>query len=122
MLILMHLRKYIFPYVGKKLFTRCFVDGIILAYNRSDFCMISGKKGFTLIELLAVMVVLAVVLVIAVPTVLNVISNSKKGAFESDANLVLESLEIKKAANPEFDVKSVTHTNIHTSLGLSVVV
>ena len=43
------------------------------------------KKGFTLIELLAVIVILAIILLIAMPIVLNVISNAKKGAFESTA-------------------------------------
>ncbi len=43
------------------------------------------KKGFTLIELLAVIVILAIILLIAMPIVLNVISEARKGAFESTA-------------------------------------
>ena len=42
-----------------------------------------NKKGFTLIELLAVIVILAIILLIAMPIVLNVINESRKGAFNS---------------------------------------
>ena len=43
------------------------------------------KKGFTLIELLAVIVILAIIALIATPLILNVIDDSKKGAFKSTA-------------------------------------
>ncbi len=43
------------------------------------------KKGFTLVEILAVIVALALVLLIAMPIVLNVMSDAKKGTFETSA-------------------------------------
>ena len=51
------------------------------------------KKGFTLIELLAVIVILAIILLIAMPIVLNVISEAKKGAFESSARGLIKTAE-----------------------------
>ena len=44
------------------------------------------KKGFTLIELLAVIVILAIIALIATPITINVIENSKKGAFRETVN------------------------------------
>ena len=39
-----------------------------------------NKKGFTLIELLAVIVILAVIALIATPVIMNVITDTQKGA------------------------------------------
>ncbi len=50
-------------------------------------------KGFTLIELLAVIVILAIILLIAMPVVLNVISEARKGGFESTAYGLLKTAE-----------------------------
>jgi len=50
------------------------------------------KKGFTLIELLAVIIILAIIALIATPIVLNVVDDAKKSAAESEANLVLSSI------------------------------
>ena len=52
------------------------------------------KKGFTLIELLAVIVILAVIALIAVPSIINVIENARKKAFEDTAYGVLEGLRL----------------------------
>ncbi len=43
------------------------------------------KMGFTLIELLAVIVILAIILLIVMPIVINVINDTRKGAFEATA-------------------------------------
>lgn len=52
------------------------------------------KKGFTLVELLAVIVVLGVIALIAVPTILDVVEDSRKGAFKDSASGLLESAEL----------------------------
>jgi prepilin-type N-terminal cleavage/methylation domain-containing protein len=61
------------------------------------------KKGFTLIELLAVLVILAIILVIAVPQILGVIKRSKIDSMQSDAKIVLNAIEQRKALDPTFD-------------------
>lgn len=48
-------------------------------------------KGFTLIELLAVIVVLAIIAVIAIPIILNVIEDSRRGAWIDSAYGIMES-------------------------------
>ena len=55
------------------------------------------KKGFTLIELLAVIVILAIIALISVPLILNVIADSKKGAFKSTAYGIIEAAELEYA-------------------------
>ena len=51
------------------------------------------KKGFTLIELLAVILIMAIIALIAIPTVSKIIYQSKKGAFETTANNVVNAIE-----------------------------
>ena len=58
------------------------------------------KKGFTLVELLAVIVILAIIALIATPLILNVIENSKKGAFKTSVIGIMESAELYKVLNP----------------------
>ena len=48
------------------------------------------KKGFTLIELLAVIVILAVISLITVPMLLNVVEESRKGAFKVTCNEIYD--------------------------------
>ena len=52
------------------------------------------RKGFTLIELLAVIVILAIIALIAVPIALNIINESRKGAFARTAEGVLKSSKL----------------------------
>ncbi len=61
--------------------------------------IIKKVKGFTLIELLAVIVILAIILLVAMPIVLNVISEAKKGAFESSARGLMKTVENKYMKN-----------------------
>ncbi len=51
------------------------------------------KRGFTLIELLAVIVILAIILLIAMPIVLNIMSDARKGAFESSGRGLVKTVE-----------------------------
>ena len=51
------------------------------------------KRGFTLIELLAVIVILAIILLIIIPIVLNIMSDARKGAFESTAMGLIKTAE-----------------------------
>lgn len=52
------------------------------------------KKGFTLIELLAVIIILAIVALIATPMVLNVVDDVKKSAAETEARMVVKSVNL----------------------------
>lgn len=65
------------------------------------------KKGFTLVELLAVIVILAIVLAIAVPAIGNLIESTRRGAFESDAKMVIKALEYKLLQDDKFDVLGI---------------
>lgn len=51
---------------------------------------IINKKGFTLVELLAVIVVLAIVMGLAVVGISTVLENTRKSAFNSDANSYIQ--------------------------------
>jgi type IV pilus assembly protein PilA len=57
------------------------------------------RKGFTLIELLAVIVILTIIALIATPLVLNVIEDSKKGAFKSTAHGIVKTAELYYSTN-----------------------
>lgn len=57
--------------------------------------MLKKKKGFTLVELLAVIVILAIILAIAVPGIAGIINSAKRGAFESDAKMIVTGIEYK---------------------------
>lgn len=76
-----------------------------------------NKKGFTLIELLAVIVILAIIMVIAVPQILDVITESRKSAWDSNVKLVDEAIELNTTlGNTEFadfslDEKCVADTD-----------
>ncbi len=71
------------------------------------------NKAFTLVELLAVIVILAIILAIAVPAISGIIGSATRGAFESDAKMVLQQYEYKKLENSSFEYSGIS------SLGLS---
>jgi prepilin-type N-terminal cleavage/methylation domain-containing protein len=77
------------------------------------------RFGFTLVELLAVIVVLAIILAVAIPSIVGVIKSSTKGAFKSDAAMLLEAIENKKLENRNFDPTSITKENMNSILGLN---
>ncbi len=68
------------------------------------------NKGFTLVELLAVIVVLAIILAIAIPSVLGLISKSKKDNYTTQVGL------IKNAAKLYVAEKGLTSDNISLSV------
>ena len=69
--------------------------------------MYKPRRGFTLVELLAVIVILAVILVIAVPQIMNVITESRKGALISSAKLIASAAETKKLSNDLLGIDKV---------------
>ena len=77
------------------------------------------KNGFTLIELLAVIIILAIILAIIVPSVSGIIKSSTKGAFESDAKMVLQAVEYKLLENDAYNPTIVNVDNINNELKLS---
>ena len=50
------------------------------------------KKAFTLIELLAVIIILAIIALIATPMILDVVDNVKTTAAETEARLIVKSV------------------------------
>lgn len=51
------------------------------------------NKGFTLIELLAVILIISTIALIAIPIVNNIVKESKKSAFESSVNNIVQAIE-----------------------------
>ncbi|MDD3392379.1 MAG: prepilin-type N-terminal cleavage/methylation domain-containing protein [Bacilli bacterium] len=59
------------------------------------------KKGFTLIELLAVIVILAIIALIVTPLIMNVISDSKEGAYASQKTMIEHAAELYYASHAD---------------------
>lgn len=79
------------------------------------------KRGFTLIELLAVIVILAIVLAIAIPGISNIISNSTKSLFESDAKMVIKTINYKLYEDSSYAVDQINIDKVNSDLKLSTV-
>lgn len=77
-----------------------------------------NKNGFTLVELLAVIVILAIIFAIAVPEISNLISNSKKNAFESNGKLIFSSIRLKGLENSSFNPVNVDETNVKSIINI----
>ena len=77
------------------------------------------QLGFTLVELLAAIAILAIILAIALPGISGIISNATKAAFESNAKLVLKSIDMKKLENGVFDVTVLNKGNVKNLLSIS---
>ncbi len=58
-----------------------------------------NNKGFTLIELLAIILILGIILLIAMPSISSVVEASKKEAFETSSNNLVE--HVKSTCNTE---------------------
>ena len=58
-----------------------------------------NNKGFTLIELLAIILILGIILLIAMPSISSVVEASKKEAFETTSNNLVE--HVKSTCNTE---------------------
>ena len=56
-----------------------------------------NKKGFTLIELLAVIVILSILILLAMPSVLRIMENARKNAFETEVRAYLKAAQTKYA-------------------------
>lgn len=73
---------------------------------------ILNKKGFTLIELLAVIVILAILMLLATPSVLKIMNNAQKSAFETEAATILSAAKTQYAADAGttecYDKKNLT--------------
>ncbi len=55
------------------------------------------KNGFTLIELLAVIVILSILILLAMPSVLRIMENARKNAFETEVRAYLKAAQTKYA-------------------------
>jgi prepilin-type N-terminal cleavage/methylation domain-containing protein len=77
------------------------------------------NKAFTLIELLAVIVVLAIIMAIAVPSISSLIGSAKRNTFDSDAKLIIKSIENKILEDPSIDVSELNKENISSVIGIS---
>ncbi len=77
------------------------------------------RNGFTLIELLTVIVLLAIVAIFAVAIISNIVEVSTQKSFQINSELIIKSLNIKKANEEDFDPTTLTEDNIDTVLGLS---
>ena len=62
------------------------------------------KNGFTLIELLAVIVILGIIALISVPIIMNIIEESRKGAFKASVQSVFKAYETYELKN-NFEIK-----------------
>ena len=78
----------------------------------------SSKSGFTLVELLAVIVILAIILAIAVPSISKLIDRTSRGAFESDAKMVLKAIEYKMLEDRSINLNDINESTIKTSYNI----
>ena len=65
--------------------------------------LIKNKKGFTLIELLAVIVILSILILLAMPSVLRIMENARKNAWNAEVKSYL------KAAQTAFTENLMDH-------------
>ena len=70
-----------------------------------------NKKGFTLIELLAVIVILALLVLVATPAVANIIQNSQRNSFKSEAIGMARNLETAFTEKSAKSIDSTTTSN-----------
>ncbi|MDD3048695.1 MAG: type II secretion system protein [Bacilli bacterium] len=74
------------------------------------------KLGFTLVELLAVIVILGIILAIAVPTISGIVDSSANNAFQSNAKMLIKSINYKKMSNESYNVTEIDETNVESEL------
>ncbi len=71
------------------------------------------KKGFTLIELLAVILILGIIALIAIPTVNNILTEARRGAFISTLN------NLEKAIEEKCTTEQIKNTEITTTYAIT---
>lgn len=77
-----------------------------------------NTKGFTLVELLAVIVILAVLIVIAMPSVLKIMENARRSAFETEVKSYLKAAQTQYANDlAEGATTGATAETTYTSAG-----
>lgn len=65
-----------------------------------------NKKGFTLIELLVTLAILAIVILIAVPTVMSLVAEARKRAFDTEIRSIMTNIRDRFATdNVNYDEK-----------------
>ena len=71
---------------------------------------IKEKKGFTLIELLAVIVILSILILLAMPSVLRIMENARKNAFETEVRSYFKAAQ---TAFAEMAISNPGNTTLH---------
>ena len=69
-----------------------------------------NKKGFTLIELIATIVIMALILIMVVPSIIALVNNNEKKAYEYYADSLIEAAEIYVGREKE-DITSLGTLN-----------
>ena len=70
------------------------------------------RRGFTLIELLAVIVILAVIALIAIPIVLDIVEDTREGAFKSTINNINSAIKIYATSRENFEGETFEFPNV----------
>ncbi len=70
------------------------------------------RRGFTLIELLAVIVILAIISLIAIPIVLDIVDDTREGAFKSTINNISSTIKIYTTSRENFEGETFEFPNV----------
>ena len=70
------------------------------------------RRGFTLIELLAVIVILAIISLIAIPIALDIVDDTREGAFKSTINNINSTIKIYTTSRENFEGETFEFPNV----------